>query len=616
MGKKVPSSILSGLRISGIEGVQLFGDPFYIDAQGKWAFEVRLDLGSIKTDYAFAFPHFTNWHIVVDPAYPLGSVDVYPSKADSITVTFPHQNINDDGPEELPWRMGKLCLDMPIHGLGFVAGYTDPIGNCEERLKWYLARSVAWIRAAASNSLVQNGDPFELPFYPIKKWGRSVHDESESSYPFWKKVKPGEWGIVIWDSIADIDKTVIAVAYFTRKGILLRANNRYDEKRHSIGNPNCLQGVWWLWPSPVILEPWQAPRNWDEFRAVGKLMKIDVDESIRGIARILRGNDAPILLIGYPIPERCGEAPSEIHWTAVSFPKLKAGGKPPDGFRPNEKGWWQRDRLTVFSGKNQLDYMNTENWHPDRMQARGRLLQSLREARIALIGCGALGSAMAELLVRGGVCNLLLIDHDTLVAGNLVRHTLSGEDIGNLKADLLAKKLSSVAPFSSIVAYAKRFPVIKKDVENLLEDREIVIDCTADDEVTIALALGWWSMEKHFISAFVGYEAKRTFVFCHQGRSFPAQIFRKMLDPLLQAEKAIWSTKGETLEGAGCWSPLFPARQDDLFLAASCCTKMLEEVIDKKEAGTKLITFEQIADPDFSGLRRTEASADSAEGSE
>jgi molybdopterin/thiamine biosynthesis adenylyltransferase len=270
--------------------------------------------------------------------------------------------------------------------------------------------------------------------------------------------------------------------------------------------------------------------------------------------------------------------------------------------------------MTVFSGQNQINYLKTENWHPDRMQARGRYSQSIREARIALVGCGALGSIVAESLIRGGVSNLLIIDDDSLTAGNLVRHTLSGEDIGKLKAESLIKKLISIAPFSSISAYTKRFPTNKQEVQSLLEDRNIVIDCTADDEAIAALALGWWSIGKYFISAFVGYEAKRIYLFCHHGHSFPEMIFRKTLAPFIQSEKRIWSEKGEAFEGAGCWSPLFPARQDDLLLAASCCAKMLEEIIEKKIEETKLILFEEITDPDFRGLRRQEQTVNQEEG--
>jgi hypothetical protein len=223
---------------------------------------------------------------------------------------------------------------------------------------------------------------------------------------------------------------------------------------------------------------------------------------------------------------------------------------------------------------------------------------------------------MTELLVRGGVSKLLLIDHDILVAGNLVRHTLTGQDIGKFKADSLAKKLSTVAPFSSINAHSKKFPIVKTDVEKLLEDCDIVIDCTADDEVAIALGLGWWSLDKLFLSAFVGYEAKRTYLFSHRGHSFPHPVFQNMVAPLLQKEKALWLKQGETLEGAGCWSPLFPARLDDLLLAASCCIKIIEERVEKQEMVTRLTTFEQISDQGFIGLKRIDVFADNAESSE
>jgi hypothetical protein len=616
MGEPAPPSILRGFRIlRTIEGAELVGDLFYFDAERKWAVEATLDTGLEIDSCESLFPRKTNWFVVIDSIYPFGQVEVYPSTRNGIKVTFPHQAFNEEGPIDFPWRTGKLCLDMPIHGLGVIAGNTDPIGDSEERLKWYLSRSVAWVRAAATGSLVKDGDSFELPHYPIKTSIRTVHDESKSSYAAWKKVKPGDWGTVLWDVITGIEKTTIAVAYHTHNGILIRANNRYVEKRHIIEGKNCLTGIWWLWPSPVILDPWQIPRNWDELRSVGRLMNINVNDCLRRIARTIRGKEYPVLLIGYPIPERYGQSPSEIHWQAVSLPELNIGGKPPNGFRANENGWWQRDRQSAFNGHNSLNYIQTENWHPDRMQARGRLLPSLRDAKIALIGCGALGSVLAELLVRGGVHDLLLIDHDLLVAGNLVRHTLTGEDIGKNKAVAIAQRLSSVAPFSSIIANDKPLPVLKTDIEELLEDHEIVIDCTAADDVSLALSLGWWSIERLFVSAFVGYEAKRTFLFSHQGHTFPHQLFHKRIDPLLLEEKVLWSGRGETLEGAGCWSPLFPARLDDILVAASSCIKVIEELVEKSEMDTRLITFEQISDQGFSGLRRIEASANHTESS-
>src|SRR5438093_12710680 len=52
----------------------------------------------------------------------------------------------------------------------------------------------------------------------------------------------------------------------------------------------------------------------------------------------------------------------------------------------------------------------------------------LMDARVALIGCGALGTAQASLLVRPGVGHLRSIDRDSVAASNLQRQTLSDEE--------------------------------------------------------------------------------------------------------------------------------------------------------------------------------------------
>src|SRR6266571_6868288 len=53
--------------------------------------------------------------------------------------------------------------------------------------------------------------------------------------------------------------------------------------------------------------------------------------------------------------------------------------------------------------------------------------QRLQESRVAIVGCGALGSAQAELLARAGVGFLRLIDRDYIEWSNLQRQTLYDE---------------------------------------------------------------------------------------------------------------------------------------------------------------------------------------------
>jgi adenylyltransferase/sulfurtransferase len=63
----------------------------------------------------------------------------------------------------------------------------------------------------------------------------------------------------------------------------------------------------------------------------------------------------------------------------------------------------------------------------------------------AIVGCGALGAAAADLLARAGVGRLLLIDRDLVEATNLQRQVLYDEhDVGQPKAPAAAARLSRV----------------------------------------------------------------------------------------------------------------------------------------------------------------------------
>jgi adenylyltransferase/sulfurtransferase len=79
--------------------------------------------------------------------------------------------------------------------------------------------------------------------------------------------------------------------------------------------------------------------------------------------------------------------------------------------------------------------MQNESSNPDRYQ-RQRILgqigeageNRLRKARVLLIGCGALGSTLAELLVRAGVGFLRIVDRDLVELSNLQRQVLFDQE--------------------------------------------------------------------------------------------------------------------------------------------------------------------------------------------
>jgi hypothetical protein len=196
---------------------------------------------------------------------------------------------------------------------------------------------------------------------------------------------------------------------------------------------------------------------------------------------------------------------------------------------------------------------------------------------------------------------MLLVDHDDLEPGNLVRHTLIGADLGRNKAIATAARLQGAAPMSNISAHAASLPSGER-LQKLLGPFDIVLDCTGEDEVLRGLAEAWWTIPLRFLSASLGFAAKRLFLFGAQGCAFPIDEFAAAMEPWLAVERSQWSTAGETLEGAGCWSPLFPARYDDVWLAAAATVKYIESMIEGSWAN-ELRVLEQSLDEDISGFR-------------
>lgn len=66
--------------------------------------------------------------------------------------------------------------------------------------------------------------------------------------------------------------------------------------------------------------------------------------------------------------------------------------------------------------------------------------------RCHIIGCGSVGSTVAELLVRLGLSKITLYDFDTVSSHNLANQLFVNEDIGKPKTEALKKLLVSINP--------------------------------------------------------------------------------------------------------------------------------------------------------------------------
>lgn len=66
--------------------------------------------------------------------------------------------------------------------------------------------------------------------------------------------------------------------------------------------------------------------------------------------------------------------------------------------------------------------------------------------RLHIIGCGAIGSTVAENLVRFGLTKITLYDFDTVEAHNIANQMFTYEDIGKAKVDAVAEYLTRINP--------------------------------------------------------------------------------------------------------------------------------------------------------------------------
>lgn len=600
----VPSpDIQRGARgLTAVAACTVTDGPNFDKQINRWVIHLTLT-SQIKSEF---IAPFTSWCVLVDGTYPFGRVSIYPAVEGGITATFPHQARNALSQGRKVWREGLLCLDAPLSGERRVVPIRDPVGDAEERLRWHVERAIEWLRRAAHGQLVADGDPFELPDRPRTSkqgWQRAriVHDESSTSIAAWSG-QLGCFGFARLGVLKDLSNVFAIKSFEDQRGRVVRA--WCGREIVELPKGRCLDGYWWLWPQPIVLPPWQAPATWRDLRSISEAMDVDFDALLRWLApQLRRSKFGAILMLGYPIPRLVGNDASEVHWDAITLPSLKGSAGYPRGFRPNDQRWWHLSG--IFANSTALEYLFTENWSGDRLQARGRLPLALCECNIAVFGVGALGAIFSELLVRAGVKNIAIFDDDILESGNVCRHVATLADVGKSKVSAVAQRLRQISPTIRIAENKENLSGHKKSIENILDKYDIIIDCTSSDAALSALERAWWSIPRTFASFSMGFGGKRLFTFGVSGNRFPYGEFARSVQPWLEHESKAWTNSDVIYEGAGCWSPLFPARNDDVVLAAAVCVKELEAMLAKTLTEPRFRVFAQsLTDDGFQGFTR------------
>ncbi len=135
-------------------------------------------------------------------------------------------------------------------------------------------------------------------------------------------------------------------------------------------------------------------------------------------------------------------------------------------------------------------YLRQSQFDPIGQEGQARI----ESARVAVLGCGALGSVASELLARAGVGTIRLIDRDLVEWSNLQRQSLYTEvdaETAAAKAEAAASHLRAIN--SSIEIQERVVDITPNNIAHNLENVDLVIDAT--DNFAARLLLNDWSIQ-------------------------------------------------------------------------------------------------------------------------
>lgn len=475
---------------------------------------------------------------VLPIAHPFGEIEVFVEASE--WRRFAHQNAD-----------GKIC--PPPEAVS---------ARDDSRLVQAVEAAGNWLREAALGTLTVDSERYELPEFPIRKhdW-RFLFDEEAANHASWASYLGGTGEVLLAQHAAGW----AAEWYRSSSGIAIA-------KRSSIREPSDATRVSARW---VLVNGFSATghrvsRNWDDLRAVFPALDDALFrawyESTAGFA---------VLLVGSPMRATWGGTPERVHWQPIIVESFKsARAKAKASLRNNGRSckgkhlaprvqWRQSGPMATLRD---IPWGCSEDVSRDRLYARTSPVSRAFVSPI-VIGCGAIGSAIADYLVRDGLARIAVVDKDILEYGNLCRHVLNGAAVGTAKAKALEAHLRLVSPSVDAHGICATLPPMRQkdedDFRQSLLRADLVIDASGDDEVLEWL--GGIECNAQLVSVWTNSDASIgvcVLAGCSQGRLSLAELrahVRESIDAgAVPGVSAIdFLGPAPIVPGTGCWHPTF-----------------------------------------------------------
>lgn len=291
-----------------------------------------------------------------------------------------------------------------------------------------------------------------------------------------------------------------------------------------------------------------------------------------------KGKNVP-LFIGYKTID------DEIHWQVVV---LTIGNFPLKGISEKINGRKTHRWLSELTAQ-EIYWGLSRNSSYKYFFGRGTFSKNITDKKILILGIGAIGSMVATTLIRGGCKFIDLADHDVKEPENVCRSEYMFDSGVIDKVQELTMLLHAISPFVEIASFKKDcFETIikflykeknsKEDFEVVLNQYDIVFDCTTDNDLMYILST--LELECDLINMSITNHAKELVcAFYPNAYKFVNNQFSSILQNDLE----------DLYNPTGCWSPTFKASYNDINILVQMALKHINILYQRGKSKNNFI---------------------------
>ena len=119
----------------------------------------------------------------------------------------------------------------------------------------------------------------------------------------------------------------------------------------------------------------------------------------------------------------------------------------------------------------------SEIFHRIELMLGKETVTRFSQYKVIIFGIGGVGSWCAESLVRTGLCDITLVDYDTVSDTNVNRQLpATTKNIGKLKTEVLQERFLEINPDARITIRSEAYSQENADTFNL-QDYDVIVDC-------------------------------------------------------------------------------------------------------------------------------------------